>query len=46
MPPIQFKRLDSSRSSVDHADTVWSPLYEMLQNETLNNSVSNLLHSS
>ena len=41
MPPVQFKRLDSSRSSVDHADTVRSPLYEMLQNETLNNSVSN-----
>ena len=35
MPPIQFKRLDSSRSPVDHADTVRSPLYEMLQNETL-----------
>ena len=29
-----------------HGDTVRSPLYEMLQNETLNNSVSNLLHSS
>ena len=39
MPPIQFKRLvRPSGSSVDHADTVWSPQYEMLQIETLNNS--------
>ena len=41
-----IQKTRTSRSSVDHADTVRSPLYEMLQNETLNNSVSKLLHSS